>query len=77
MIVLFLLAGVTVVVCSFLVLLSSRLRGTHPAARPQSVLSDEALAKVSYDDIDMLKAIPSSPTLDNYVVIGGSGYLGT
>ena len=64
-------------ICPYLILLSRRLRGPHPAANPQPVLSDAQLAKISYNDIDMLKAIPSRPTLENYVVIGGSGYLGT
>jgi hypothetical protein len=62
--------------CPFLFLLSKRLRGTHPAAQPQSALSDEELAKVSYDDIDMLKVIPRA-SLANYAVIGGSGYVAT
>jgi hypothetical protein len=63
----------------FLVFLARRLHGTHPAARPQVTLSDEELANVSYHDIqdDMLKGIPSRPTLGGYAVIGGSGYLGT
>ncbi|KIM89269.1 hypothetical protein PILCRDRAFT_218982 [Piloderma croceum F 1598] len=63
-------------VCLFLILLSRRLRAAHPAANPQPVLSDVQLGEVSYHDIDMLKAIPSQPTLENYVVIGGSGFLG-
>jgi len=60
----------------FLFLLSRRLRGPHPAANPQPVLSPAQLAEVSYNDINMLNAIPSQPTLENYVVIGGSGFLG-
>jgi hypothetical protein len=63
-------------ICLFLILLSRRLRDPHPAANPQPVLLDVQLAEVSYNDIDMLKAIPSQPTLENYVVIGGSGFLG-
>jgi hypothetical protein len=63
-------------ICLFLILLSRRLRDSHPAANPQPVLLDVQLAEVSYNDIDMLKAIPSQPTLENYVVIGGSGFLG-
>jgi hypothetical protein len=63
-------------VCLFLILLSRRLRGPHPAANPQPVLTDVQLGEVSYNDIDMLNAIPSHPTLENYVVIGGSGFLG-
>lgn len=74
MIILFVLG---IFACSFLFLLSNRLQTNHPVAEPQPVLSDEELTKVSYDDIDMLKAIPSQPTFENYVVIGGSGYLGT
>lgn len=65
-------------ICFFyLRLLSKRLHGTHPAAAPQSPFSEDELDQVSYDDIDMLKAIPSQSTQENYVVIGGSGYLGT
>jgi hypothetical protein len=63
--------------CFFLILLSRKLRGPHPLANPEPVLSDAQLAEVSYNDIDMLKAIPPLPTLENYVVIGGSGFLGT
>jgi len=63
--------------CLYLALLSRRLHGPHPASNPQSVFSDEELANVAYDDIDMLNAIPSKPTLANYVIVGGSGYLGT
>ncbi|KIM80972.1 hypothetical protein PILCRDRAFT_9013 [Piloderma croceum F 1598] len=51
-----------------------RLHGPHPLANPEPVLSD---AQVSYNDIHMLNAIPPQPTLENYVVIGGSGFLGT
>lgn len=61
----------------YLRLLSIRLHGTHPAAAPQSPLSADELDQVSYDDIDILKTIPSQSTQKNYVVIGGSGYLGT
>lgn len=61
----------------FFYLLSKRLHGTHPAANPQPILTDGELADVSYNDIDMLKAIPSRPTRENYAVVGGSGYLGT
>lgn len=68
------LSGVCLV---YLYLLSKRLHGTHPAATPESPFSAEDLDKVSYDDIDMLSAIPSQSTQENYVVIGGSGYLGT
>ncbi|KAF7978498.1 hypothetical protein HWV62_45649 [Athelia sp. TMB] len=39
-------------------------------------MSDEELSKVSYEGIDMLKAIPSQPTHKNYVIVGGSGWLG-
>ncbi|KAJ7284438.1 hypothetical protein C8J57DRAFT_1431926 [Mycena rebaudengoi] len=38
-------------------------------------LSSDALDKVSYDDIDMLKAIPAKSS-SGYAVIGGSGFLG-
>lgn len=62
---------------AYLVLLSRRLRSNHSAANPQSALSDDELSKVSYDDIDMLAAIPAQPTLQNYALVGGSGYLGT
>lgn len=35
----------------------------------------DALDKVSYDDIDMLKAIPAK-TSSGYAIIGGSGFVG-
>ena len=71
------LVAITALCLFYLRLLSIRLHGTHPAATPQSPFSAEELDQVSYDDIDILKTIPSQPTQENYVVIGGSGYLGT
>lgn len=64
-------------ICLYLVLLSRRLRGPQMGSGSPRVLSDAELAKVSYDNINMVDAIPSEPTMSNYVVIGGSGYLGT
>lgn len=61
----------------YLVLLAKRLTSNHPEARPRTPLSNDELSNVSYEDIDMLKAIPAKPTHQNYVIVGGSGYLGT
>lgn len=63
-------------VCIYFALLSRRLRGPQAASNAHAVLSNVELAKVSYN-VNMLDAIPSKPTMANYVVIGGSGYLGT
>ncbi|KAI0304366.1 hypothetical protein B0F90DRAFT_1809207 [Multifurca ochricompacta] len=58
--------------------LSIRLRGPHPRATEfASNYSEDDLASVSYTDIDMLDAIPRNPTHEGYVVIGGSGFVGS
>lgn len=46
-------------------------------SKPQDKLSSEELDNVSYDGIDMLEAIPNKPTHEGYVVVGGSGFLGS
>lgn len=69
------LLGATCVL--YLVLLAKRLTSNHPEAGPRAPFSDDELSNVSYEDIDMLKAIPAEPTHHNYVIVGGSGYLGT
>lgn len=61
----------------FLFFLSGRLRGPHPAAKPQVPLSRAQLSKISYEDVDMLKGIPHQATHAGYAIIGGSGFLGT
>ena len=53
--------------------LTEALRAANRIQRP-GILE---LTKVSYNNVNMLDAIPSKPTMANYVVIGGSGYLGT
>lgn len=63
-------------IIGLLLQLSNRLQGPHPLASPESLTNDE-LDKVSYEDINMLKAIPREPTHIGYAVIGGSGFVGT
>lgn len=55
---------------------NKRLIGPHSL---DEVLSDEELAasRESWRKIDMLKAIPSRCTCEGYVVIGGSGFVGS
>ncbi|KAG5638164.1 hypothetical protein H0H81_001460 [Sphagnurus paluster] len=55
--------------------LSIRLGGPRVRSKPPYTL--ESLEQTTYDDIDMLKSIPTNPTSLGYVVIGGSGFLGT
>ncbi|KAF5382418.1 hypothetical protein D9615_002977 [Tricholomella constricta] len=54
--------------------LSNRLQGPCNQATP---FTKESLEQTTYNDIDLLKSVPSSPTSLSYTVIGGSGFLGT
>lgn len=66
---------VTSALLVYLTWLSSRLRGL--SNQPETVqLTDDYLAGVSYENVDMLKAIPEA-THAGYAIIGGSGFLGT
>ncbi|KAN0125495.1 hypothetical protein V8E53_015465 [Lactarius tabidus] len=58
--------------------LSRRLHGPHPqAAQLNPNYNEDDLDRVSYADIDMLNAIPHEPTHAGYVIIGGSGFVGS
>ncbi|KAF8895442.1 hypothetical protein BD779DRAFT_1499586 [Infundibulicybe gibba] len=57
--------------------LSSRLSNPHPDAQPCLPFTEQQLSDVSYEGIDMLKAIPPKATHSGYAIIGGSGFLGT
>ncbi|KAI0050382.1 NAD(P)-binding protein [Auriscalpium vulgare] len=58
--------------------LSYRLRGPHPKSEDKTAtFTKEELDAVSYEDIDMLNAIPREPTHAGYAVIGGSGFVGS
>lgn len=73
----FLLAFVLVCFTEYLRRLSLRLQTRHPLAKPQPTLSPAELDRLSdYKDINLLQSIPSSPTNNGYIVIGGSGFLG-
>ncbi|KAI0250751.1 hypothetical protein BJV78DRAFT_1127403 [Lactifluus subvellereus] len=68
----------TIGVLGLLVNLSRRLRGPHPlAAQLNQNYNEDDLRKVSYADVDMFNAIPREPTHAGYVVIGGSGFVGS
>ena len=56
-------------------LLRRRLLTPHPSANPRKI-SAANLDAMSYDDIDMLNAIPRQATNEGYAVIGGSGFVG-
>ncbi|KAH9049858.1 NAD-P-binding protein [Lactarius hengduanensis] len=58
--------------------LSRRLRGPHPrAAQLSPNYNEDDLDSVSYANVDMLNAIPREPTHAGYVVVGGSGFVGS
>src|ERR1700761_3113498 len=56
--------------------LNKRLHGPHPKAKKRKAPTPEELNKVSYKDINMLDSIPSEATNKQYVVVGGSGFVG-
>ncbi|KAH9065359.1 NAD-P-binding protein [Lactarius vividus] len=58
--------------------LSRRLCGPHPrAAQLSPNYNEDYLDRVSYANINMLNAIPREPTYAGYVVVGGSGFVGS
>lgn len=58
--------------------LSRRFRGPHPrAAQLNPNYNEDDLDGVSYANIDMLDAIPREATQAGYVVVGGSGFVGS
>jgi hypothetical protein len=75
-----LLCGLTAAaVIIYLYLLHRRLTGPNPwhVTVKAASSSPKELDAATYNDIDMLKAIPPEPTGLGYVVIGGSGFLGS
>ena len=69
------LVTIHLVALGFLHLPRRRLLTPHPSANPRKISAAD-LDSVSYDDIDMLMAIPRQATNEGYAVIGGSGYVG-
>ncbi|KAI0030434.1 NAD(P)-binding protein [Vararia minispora EC-137] len=54
---------------------AQRLRGPHPSRPPPQVVTAELLDSISYDDIDMLNALPREPSHKGYAVVGGAGFM--
>lgn len=73
-------ASVSVVATmAYLYLLSQRLKTPHPKllkSAEERVFTPEEFNKVTYKDIDLLASIPSTPTREGYVIVGGSGFIG-
>ena len=68
----------TSVLAVYLYLLSRHLQRRHPLAQPRPPpTAAEYTDAQSYRDIDMLTAIPNTPTHTGYAIIGGSGFLGS
>ncbi|KAF9468585.1 hypothetical protein BDZ94DRAFT_1245763 [Collybia nuda] len=68
-----LFAGLAII---YLWALSKRLRGPNPTFIGSRNKAED-LAGVSYENIDLLKSIPTESTQVGYAVVGGSGFLGT
>lgn len=67
--------AVTTALLVYMNRLSIRLRGLSNQPKTAQ-LTDDYLADVSYENVNMLTAIPEA-TYTGYAVIGGSGFLGT
>ncbi|KAG5642668.1 hypothetical protein DXG03_002352 [Asterophora parasitica] len=59
---------ITLVTAAYLAKLSTRLRGSRTGVKAKAPFTKDGLQETSYDDIDLLKSIPSSPTTLSYVV---------
>ncbi|EJD34896.1 NAD(P)-binding protein [Auricularia subglabra TFB-10046 SS5] len=73
----FVVVGILLAGSYYLRLLARRLRGPHPGSLAQRSLSVEELNAVSYDDIDILACLDKEPTGRKYLVVGGSGFVGS